>query len=112
MPYSSYKRFFDQSRDLLCIVSLDGFFVDVNDAFTRVLGHPKSSLIGKSIRDLIAPQDIEKTLQEFKRVKHGESSTHFENRFNSSSGEYVTLSCSTSIDPESGQVVASARDVT
>jgi len=112
MPYSSYKRFFDQSRELLCIVSLDGFFVDVNDAFTRVLGHPKSSLIGKSIRDLIAPQDIEKTLQEFKRIKHGESSTHFENRFNSSSGEYVTLSWSTSIDPESGQVVASARDVT
>jgi diguanylate cyclase (GGDEF)-like protein/PAS domain S-box-containing protein len=47
-----FFRIFQSTPDLLCITSAaDGSFLEVNDAFVRQLGYPRSGLIGRRERD-------------------------------------------------------------
>ena len=40
-PVDLYKYFFEASRDLICMASLEGYFLKVNPAFEKVLGYSK-----------------------------------------------------------------------
>ncbi len=55
------KKFFNLSLDLLCIANSRGEFIDVNESFTRVLGHEKEELLSQPFLNLIHPDDLEAT---------------------------------------------------
>ncbi len=112
MPERNYKRFFEHSQDLLCIVGLDGRFIEVNDAFTDVLGYPKTELIGALFEVLVHPHDIESTFKEIHKITREGATVDFQNQYLTKSGSYVMLSWSAGFDPESGHIFGSARDVT
>lgn len=50
-------RLFRYSVDMLAVAGADGRFVQVNPAWTRVLGWPEDELVGRSWRDLILESD-------------------------------------------------------
>lgn len=112
MPKHNYERFFSQSRDLLCVANLDGYFLEVNSAFTKTLGYSKEILLSSPFTDFIHPNDLDSTATEIARLGQGLETVNFENRYLHQNGEYVTLSWSSVVDHETGNIIASARDVT
>lgn len=107
-----YHRFFNLSIDMLCIASHDGFFLDINDSFTDVLGYDRQALLSQPFLELIHPDDISKTEAEMVNLKRGGKTIHFENRYKHREGHYLTFSWSAKVDDETDNIFAIARDVT
>jgi PAS domain S-box-containing protein len=55
-----YRSLVDNSHDIIYTVSLKGVITYVSPSWQKVLGHPTESVIGKSFKDLIHPEDVEK----------------------------------------------------
>lgn len=62
-----YFDLFEQASDAIFIADLNGRYTEVNTSACKMLGYSKEELIGKTIIDLIPPEDI-KRLQEAKQV--------------------------------------------
>jgi PAS domain S-box-containing protein len=52
------KELFDQASDSILIADLDGRFTEVNATACRMLGYAREELIGKTIVDIIPPEDV------------------------------------------------------
>jgi rsbT co-antagonist protein RsbR len=56
---SHYERFFQTSGDLLCVLALDGKFVQANLAFRDVLGYVEKALVGQTLSTIVHEGDVE-----------------------------------------------------
>ncbi|MGA8799741.1 MAG: PAS domain-containing protein, partial [Pseudolabrys sp.] len=65
------------SQDLLAIADADGKLLNINPAWTSVLGWPEAELIGKTTQWLLHPDDREKARVETKQLAAG----HVTHRF-------------------------------
>lgn len=106
------RNFFDLSPDFMCTASAEGFFLNINQSFTRKLGYSKEELLNKSFFHFIHPDDFQNTLNELKNLKNGESTIEFENRYRKNDGSYIWVSWNASPDKVNGLIYATARDVT
>ena len=106
-----FKRFFDRSRDMLCIAGTDGYFKRVNPAFERSLGWSEQDLLGRPFLDFVHPDDMEKTLEETERLGRGIPTISFQNRYLLPDGDYALLHWTCHPEPETGQLFAAARIV-
>lgn len=106
-----YRRFFDLSVDMLCLANEKGYFVDINQAFSTVLGYPKDVLLATSFLDLVHPEDLEKTRIEMEKLVGGGITNQFINRFRHANGHYLTFSWNAQSDPRDGLFYAIARDI-
>jgi len=52
-----FRSLIDQASDAIFIADLEGIYRDVNNSACRLLGYAAHELIGKTIRDLVAPTD-------------------------------------------------------
>ena len=52
------KELFDQASDSIFIADLDGRFTEVNATACKMLGYAREELIGKTIVDIIPPEDV------------------------------------------------------
>jgi PAS domain S-box-containing protein len=96
------------SPDILCVANQEGYFIDVNPAFTKILGYTREELLSKPFIHFIYPDDIQKTKDNSK----GKSVSNFENRYIHKDGGYRILSWSSSIDENTNLIYATARDIT
>jgi PAS domain S-box-containing protein len=103
---------FEQSPDMLCIASLDGYFRRLNPAWEKTLGYTAEELMSRPYVEFVHPDDRLPTRQEAKSVADGESAVLFENRYRCRDGGYRWLSWKSAPLPEQGLVYAMARDVT
>ena len=103
-------KFFNLSIDLLCIASLDGYFLDVNPAFVKTLGYSKKELLSVKFLEFVHPDDIEPTLNELQKLGKGDKVLSFENRYRCKDGSYKWLGW-TSV-PANKIIYAIARDLT
>jgi PAS domain S-box-containing protein len=106
------RRFFELSLDLLCIAGTDGYFKRLNPTWTKLLGHPEEELLSRPWLDFVHPDDQEATLREGSKLAAGHETIAFENRYRTHDGGWRWLMWSVSPDPESGLLMAVARDVT
>jgi PAS domain S-box-containing protein len=67
--------------DLLCIASLDGYFKNINPAFTRVLGYRAEDLPSKGFIEFVHPDDREATFAAVEQLAQGLDIVDFENRY-------------------------------
>jgi PAS domain S-box-containing protein len=107
-----FERFFNYSNELLCIASLDGKFIQVNDAFINCLGFDKAYLLSESFLNLVHPDDVTKTVHELECLGAGKEVINFENRYISASKEIKILNWKATFDQETQLIFATARDVT
>ena len=80
------------SRDLLLVADLEGRWLAVNPAWTRMTGWTEDELLGDRAADLVHPEDREKTREELRHLAAGESTVRFENRIRTRDGGYRILS--------------------
>lgn len=51
-----YREFSEHSQDLLCAHDLDGILLEVNEPPLKILGYSSEELLGKPLRDFVAPE--------------------------------------------------------
>lgn len=107
-----FQRYFDVSRDMLCIAGADGFFKRVNPAFERTLGWETRELLSRSFLSFVHPDDISKTRDEIGKLAKGFPTISFENRYKCANGNYKFLAWTAQPEEETGLIYAIARDVT
>ena len=105
-------RFFNLTRDMLCIAGFDGYFKRVNPAWEATLGYTPEEMVNRPYLDFVHPDDREKTIQEANRLALGNEVTAFENRYRCKDGTYRWLQWSARSLPEERLIYASARNVT
>lgn len=103
-------KFFSLSIDLLCIASVEGYFLDVNPAFMKTLGYTKKELLAVKFLEFVHPDDVQPTLDELQKLGRGGKVLSFENRYLCKDGTYKWLGW-TSV-PVGKIIYAIARDLT
>ncbi len=107
------QRFFDLSLELLCTASFDGYFKQLNPAWTEVLGWSREELRARPFIEFVHPDDLEATDLETSKLTTGAHVTiGFENRWRSKDGSWRWLRWTATIDHERQVFMALARDVT
>ena len=100
------RSLLDKAPDGIFVADLDGRYTDVNDAGCRMLGHSREEIIGKTILDLIPPEDAER-LWRTKQQLLGGAVAVGEWTLRRKDGSYLPVEVSASILP--GRPVAGLR---
>jgi len=101
------------SLDLICTASFDGYFVELNPAWSEVLGYELHELTRRPFVEFIHPDDLERTLAEVgKQAQQGYLVFNFQNRYRHADGSYRWLEWTSHPDDETGLMFAVARDIT
>jgi PAS domain S-box-containing protein len=105
-------RFFALSMDMLSVVQLDGKFQRVNPAFQRVLGFTEEELLAMDLFELIHPDDLAKTLEEYQNLSAGKPVRFMENRLRAKDQTYRWVAWSYFPVPEERLAFGVGRDTT
>lgn len=106
------RRFFDLSRDLLCTASTDGYFVELNDAWTAHLGYGLDELRAVPFIEFVHPEDRVRTEAEAAALFEGDGRLRFENRYRAKDGGWHWLRWSSQLAADESLIYARATDVT
>lgn len=109
---SDLERFFCLSADLLCVAGAAGVLKRVNPAWERTLGYEAAFLCGRTIYEIVLPEDRAATKQWFDQALASHQLVTFENRFLRKDGGSVWLQWNLMPLATERLVYASARDVT
>ncbi len=108
---ASLSHYIDLLLDAICLVDAEGFFVDVSAGCERVFGYTRDELIGRNIRELIHPDDLEPTMATADRVLKGQPVTFFENRYIRKDGSVAHIMWSARWAEQDKLRVAVARNI-
>ena len=106
------RRFFDLSRDMLCTANMDGYFVELNDAWTQFLGYSREELRAVPFVERVHPDDRKRTEAEAAALFEGVETLRFENRYRAKDGSWHWLRWSSQLCPDESLIYARAADVT
>ena len=105
-------RFFNLSRDMLCTANRDGYFVELNPAWSHLLGYTEAELRERPFIEFVHPDDRERTNAEAAHISTGAHPVIFQNRYRAKDGSWHWLDWSSSYDEAQGLIYARATDVT
>jgi PAS domain S-box-containing protein len=86
------EQLFSMSLDLFCVAGFDGYFKQLNPAWTKVLGWSLDELLARPWIELVHPEDRAATVEADGRLASGATVTAFENRYLCRDGSYRLLS--------------------
>ncbi|WP_460814657.1 sensor histidine kinase [Luteimonas pelagia] len=109
---SDRRRLFAVTPDLLCVAGFDGYFRDVNPAWTALLGWSREELLSRPFLEFVHPHDIAPSQATLSRLGEGVPAIAFENRFLAKDGGTRCISWNAMPVPEEGVIYCSGRDVT
>lgn len=110
-------RAFEHSATGIALQSPDGFWLEVNPAFCGLVGYAREELIGKSFAEITHAEDIDRSLQQLRRLNEQEiTSFRFDKRYLHSSGRelWVRLDVSLVLDGQGRPdlIITQANDIT
>ena len=105
-------NFTDLLLDAVCVVDAQGCFVFVSAACERIFGYTPEEMLGKSMIDMVAPEDRERTQQAANEVMSGQTKPHFENRYVRKDGKVVHIMWSARWSETDQLRIGVARDIT
>lgn len=106
------RHFFDLSRDMLCTANTDGYFVELNDAWTQALGYSLEELRAVPFVERVHPDDRERTEAEAAALFEGAETLSFENRYLAKDGSWHWMRWSSQLSPDESMIYARAADIT
>jgi PAS domain S-box-containing protein len=104
--------FFDLALDMLCIAGSDGYFKRVNPAFMKTLGYSEEELLSTPFVEFVHPEDLASTFREMEKLRHGEETVFFTNRYRHRNGGYCWIEWNAAPAGEGRRIYAAARDIT
>jgi PAS domain S-box-containing protein len=103
-------RFFSVALDLLCIASMDGYFLRINPAWETTLGYTISELQSRQFLDFVHPDDVASTLAVIAALQAKQEIPLFVNRYRHRDGSYRWIEWRSI--PVGNLIYAAARDIT
>lgn len=98
--------------DGFCFIDKQGRFLDVNDAYCRMIGYSRDELLGMSVHDVEAMEHHEETVRHIQRIIET-GSDRFETRHRRKDGSTVEIEISVAYYPiEGGLFFSFLRDIT
>ncbi|MGL5135733.1 MAG: PAS domain S-box protein, partial [Planktothrix sp.] len=112
-----YRLLADHATDLISRHSNDGTYLYASPASQQLLGYQPEELIGKSVYDLIHPEDWQVTQEKFLRLKNSQDIYTVSYRIRCRNGEYIWFesTCHGLKNPNSeniDEVIAVSRNIT
>jgi len=105
-----YRSLQEDAPDGIFIADLDGRYTEVNDAGCRLVGYTRNEIIGKTIMDLIPPEDAGRLMQEREELLKGQINIK-EWTLCRKDGSTVPVEVSARIQPD-GRWQGFVRDIT
>ena len=105
------NMFFNMAFNIFTVAK-DGYFIKINQAFTKTLGYTQEDLNGLKLMDLIHPDDTQKAKDIRGKYFKGEAVINFRNRFLCKDGSYKWLEWNSNMDVENNTYYSVGRDVT
>ena len=106
-------QFFDLSMDLLCVLTAQGSFKDLNPSWEQVLGYELKELKSTLLFDWIHEEDRSASLSSIQKlVRLDTKQASFSNRFRTKKGTYKLLLWNASFHWERNLIYAVVRDMT
>ena len=105
------NMFFNMAFNIFTVAK-DGYFIKINQAFTKTLGYTQEDLSGLKLMDLIHPDDTQKAKDIRGKYFKGEAVINFRNRFLCKDGSYKWLEWNSNMDVENNTYYSVGRDVT
>ena len=63
-----YRDIFENMLVGVCILDLESNYIDVNDAWIRIIGYSREGLLGMNVKDILEPRDREKSARYFRKL--------------------------------------------
>ncbi|MGY0556432.1 MULTISPECIES: PAS domain S-box protein [unclassified Lysobacter] len=104
--------FYDRLPDAVFMVDSNHRITYVSAACLSIFGYRPDEMVGRSMLDLVAPVDRDKTLHEARDVMKANERIGFENRYLHKNGEEVHLMWSARWLEAEGLRIGVARDIT
>lgn len=105
-------RYFDLSREMICVLGFDGYFKNLNPAWKWALGFPIEELQAHPFIEFVHPDDRKATLAEAEKLRHGNELIYFENRYLCKDGSWRWFAWSARADLDQKMIYATGRDIT
>lgn len=105
-------RLFEVASEPMCVASFDGQLLQVNPAWTQLLGWELEQLLGRAYLDFVHPDDLAPTREAAAALTRGEGVVAFDNRYRHIHGGYRWLRWSSVPVVAEERVYAVVRDVT
>lgn len=110
--HSRLDHVLDLLVDAVCVVDAEGRFVFVSAAGERIFGYTPDEMLGRSMIELVHPDDRARTLESAATIMAGTPSLHFENRYLRKDGQIVHIMWSARWSETDRLRIAVARDIT
>ena len=105
-------RYFELSRELICVLGFDGYFKALNPAWKWILGFTPEEMQARPFIEFIHPDDRPATLTEAKKLMEGNQLIYFENRYLCKDGSWRWIAWSASAGIPEGNIYGTGRDIT
>ncbi|HSP80996.1 MAG TPA: PAS domain S-box protein, partial [Myxococcaceae bacterium] len=106
----SLRLLIGSSPDGIFIADVEGRYTEVNPSGCRLLGRTREEIIGRTIMDFIAPEDVSRLLEVRERLLAGASDVG-EWRMRRGDGRWITIEVSATI-LDDGRWLGFVRDIT
>jgi two-component system, sensor histidine kinase and response regulator len=106
------SRYFELSRDLVCTAGFDGYFKQLNAAWTETLGWSEEELRARPFVEFVHDEDRARTEEQTAELAAGGVTVDFVNRYATKDGGWRWIEWSSMAILEEQLIYASARDVT
>lgn len=104
-----FEFFFNLNTDIICILSLEGTFVNVNPACENLLIYSKAELSNKTIYELTAPSDLLSIKSCMEGLISGIKEIEFTSTLINKSGENIYIEWR--LQPAEGFIYAVGKDI-
>lgn len=108
---NEYRHFFNINHDLCGIANTEGYFEFINANFAKILGYTEKEFCETAFIELIHPDDIPATVQEYEKLKSGALVINFVNRYRKKDGSYLYLDWNATPNPATQKLYCVARDI-
>lgn len=112
MKQHQFEQLLKLSRDIICIAGIDGYFKEINPAFTKVTDWDEQYILRTPFSTFVHPHDVLLFNSAFDKLLKGDASMDFTCRFATRSGLYRLLQWSVNHDKATDLIFAIARDIT
>lgn len=70
---SLYRKLFDLSPSGILLEDLNGTIIDINDTYLKITGYNRNDLIGKNIRKIVPPENLNEIDDHIEAIKSGDT---------------------------------------